>query len=252
MEAQGVSGSTARPDPKPWPPKPSSLWHPQNRIRGSNHKHDVISQAGKGRLGKVGRVVKGGILGEEQGGTYRGSRKAGEGGDFQVTSSCGTAETRVLVQDRSTREEAGGQVGGVAMPSTEGSAFRQRGKQAGISAPSGSSPNPQTLARRKPGGVTPAENQGAIHSRCLQNLGPQQSACFRSNTSHSPSKETRPRTPPPNQPSPPTRELGRLLTHLTLSYHLRRGSQVITRPPWSAAVQLLHFYQFPSKRRGTC
>lgn len=78
---------------------------------------------------------------EGQGGTYVGSRK-GEGGDFLVASGRGEAETQVSVQDKSARQEARGRDAGDAEQAQKAQGLREESKQ--TSAPSGSSPTPQT------------------------------------------------------------------------------------------------------------
>lgn len=69
------------------------------------------------------------------------SRK-GEGGDFLVASGRGEAETQVSVQDKSARQEARGRDAGDAEQAQKAQGLREESKQ--TSAPSGSSPTPQT------------------------------------------------------------------------------------------------------------
>ena len=145
------------------------------------------------------------------------------------------------MQDQSTRQEARGRDAGDAEQAQRGQGLRREANKQ-TSAPSGSSPTPQTLAgprpggqeARRPGGVRPAEKQGAIHSCCLQNLGLQSLGQaprlrFHSNvTPQAPSKEIRPRAPPTRP-----RELGKRLTPLTPTPSLRRGPYISPQPPSS-------------------
>lgn len=125
-----------------------------------------------------------------QGGPDAGSGK-GEGGDFQAASGLGTGRDPGATE---SPEPKGGSLGEGWLPcqrSTEGSGFRQRGKQAETSVPSGSSPTCRP-ARPRPGRVVPTENHRAIQSCCLQSPGLQGRGqaprlCLHSNvTSHSP------------------------------------------------------------------
>lgn len=162
----------------------------------------------------------------------------GREGTSRLPVAIGWAETQGPPQAQSPREAAKGEGHPPCQRSTEGSGFKQRGKQAETSAPSGSSPtcrpaSPRPRPRPRPGTVVPAENQGAIHSCCLQSPGLQGRGqaprlYLHSNaTFHSPppTKETRPRA----LPTPP-RKLGGLPTHPASTSPLRRGSHIFNLP----------------------
>ena len=139
------------------------------------------------------------------------------------------AETQGPPQAQSPREAAKGEGHPPCQRSTEGSGFKQRGKQAETSAPSGSSPTCRPARPRpRPGRVVPAENQGAIHSCCLQSPGLQGHGqaprlCLHSNATSHPH-------PPPRKPDPELfphpQEAGGLPTHPTYTPPLRRGSHI--------------------------
>lgn len=124
----------------------------------------------------------------------------GREGISRLPVAIGWAETQGPPQAQSPSEAAKGEGHPPYQRSTEGSGFKQRGKQAKTSAPSGSSPTCRPArARPRPGRVVPTENQGAIHSCCLQSPGLQGHGqaprlCLHSNATSHP--------PPPRKPDP--------------------------------------------------
>lgn len=228
----------------------SSLWHQQNSAHRCQPDSMVpAANTGKGGLGRGGRAVKEAVLEggagwhlcwiQKRGGRVLSSRQWPWGGRNPGVSARQEREAGGQGEGRRRCEQA-----------QKAQGLGEENKQ--TSAPSGSSPTPQTLAGRRPGWLRPAEKQGAIHSCCLQNLGlqsPRQAPRlrFHSNAApQNPSKEIRPRAPPARP-----RTLVRLLTRLTPTVS-EKEPYVFPQPPpvFSSPAPPSLLPMFLSKRHG--